>query len=167
MTRLPVGLVGLVIAGIFAAAMSASSAELAALSTASVIDFYRRFFRTEAPDAHYLLVSKLATGLWGLVACVAAIYAAELGSLIEVVNRFGSFFYGSLLGVFVLAIGVKRATSLGAFVGLLAGMAGVGVVASTTSIAFLWYNVVGTVAVVAVGILVSLFDRTVRRATTA
>ena len=63
------------------------------------------------------MVSKLATGFWGLVACVVAIYAADLGSLIEVVNRFGSFFYGSLLGVFMLAIGVKRATSRGAFVG--------------------------------------------------
>ena len=125
-TWLPVGLIGLVIAGIFAAAMSSISAELAALSTASVIDFYRRFFRVDAPDAHYLMVSKVATGFWGLVACVAAIYAAELGSLIEVVNRFGSFFYGSLLGVFVLAIGVKWATPLGAFIGLLAGMAAVG-----------------------------------------
>jgi SSS family solute:Na+ symporter len=154
-TQLPTGLVGLIIAAIFAAAMSSISAELAALSTASVIDFYRRYVRVDASDRHYLTVSKIATGLWGLFACVVAIYAAELGSLIEVVNRFGSFFYGSILGVFVLAIGVPRATARGAFWGLIAGMAAVAAVAYTTNVAFLWYNVVGVSVVVAVGLALS------------
>ena len=126
---MPVGLVGLIIAAIFAAAMSSIAAELNSLSTATVIDFYRRLWRTGASDAHYLTVSKLVTGFWGLVACVVAIYAANLGPLIDVVNRFGSFFYGSLLGVFVLAVAAKRATSRGAFWGLLAGMAAVALVA--------------------------------------
>jgi Na+/proline symporter len=139
--------------------MSSIAAELNSLSTATVIDFYRRFVRTEASDAHYLSVSKLITGFWGLVACVVAVYATNLGPLIDVVNRFGSFFYGSLLGVFVLAIGMKRATSRGAFWGLLGGMAAVALVARYTSIAFLWHNVVGVVAVVAVGMLVSLLGR--------
>jgi Na+/proline symporter len=129
---------------------------LAALSTATVIDFYRRHFRTEAPDAHYLFVSKIATGAWGIFACVVALYAGRLGSLIEVVNRFGSYFYGSLLGVFVLAIGTKRANGHGAFIGLLAGMGTVAIVARTTRISFLWYNVVGCVAVFVVGMIVSL-----------
>jgi Na+/proline symporter len=157
--RMPVGLVGLIIAAIFAAAMSSIAAELNSLSTATVIDFYRRLWKTDASDAHYLAVSKLVTGFWGLVACVVAIYATNLGPLIDVVNKFGSFFYGSLLGVFVLAIGLKRATSRGAFWGLLAGMAAVGLVARYSSIAFLWHNVVGVVAVVSVGMLVSLLDR--------
>jgi Na+/proline symporter len=83
-------------------------------------------------------------------------YAARLGSLIEVVNRFGSFFYGSLLGVFVLAIGTRRATGTGAFVGLIAGMAAVAWVAlRMPSISFLWYNVVGAATVVLVGLAVS------------
>src|SRR5688572_20961073 len=82
-TYLPVGLVGLIIAAIFAAAMSTISAELAALSTATVIDFYRRWIRREADDRHFLWVSRLATGFWGLFASVVAIYSAELGSLIE------------------------------------------------------------------------------------
>ena len=73
-------------------------------------------------------VASCATAFWGVFACVVAIFAAELGSLIEVVNRFGSFFYGSILGVFVLAIGWKRATGHGAFVGLIAGMGAVAVV---------------------------------------
>ena len=155
-TRMPIGLVGLMIAAIFAAAMSSIAAELNALSAATVIDFYRRHVRADAPDRHYLIVSRLATGAWGLVACVVAVYATTLGSLIEVVNRFGSFFYGSLLGVFVLAIGTKRATSLGAFVGLLAGMTTVAYVAIRyPEISFLWHNVVGVVAVVIVGLLIS------------
>ncbi len=155
----PAGVIGLIIAAIFAAAMSSISAELASLSTATVIDFYRRHFKKEAPDAHYLFVSKIATGCWGIFACIVAVYAGRLGSLIEVVNKFGSYFYGSILGVFVLAIATKRATGNGAFFGLLAGMATVAVVGNTTKISFLWYNVVGCVAVVIVGMLISLFDR--------
>jgi len=154
-TRMPVGLIGLMIAAIFAAAMSASAAELNSLSTATVIDFYRRHLRPDASDAHYLWVSKLATGLWGVVACTVAVYAVTLGSLIEVVNRFGSFFYGSLLGVFVLAIGTRRATGRGAFWGLIAGMCAVAAVAFGTRISFLWHNVVGAVVVVVVGMALS------------
>ena len=97
-THLPVGLVGLLIAAIFAAAMSSAAAELAALSTTTVIDFYRRYVNSGATDRHYLRVSKVATALWGVVATVFAVSAANLGSLIEVVNQVGSYFYGSLLG---------------------------------------------------------------------
>ena len=158
-TYAPAGVIGLIIAAIFAAAMSSISAELAALSTATVIDFYRRHFRPEAPDAHYLMVSKLATGFWGLFACAVALYAGRLGSLIEVVNKFGSYFYGSLLGVFALAIGTRRATGNGAFFGLLAGMVTVALVASYSKISFLWYNVIGCVVVVAVGMLLSLLGK--------
>jgi Na+/proline symporter len=154
--RMPVGLVGLIIAAIFAAAMSSIAAELNSLSTATVIDFYRRLWRTDRSDAHYLTVSKLVTGFWGLVACLVAIFSTNLGPLIDVVNRFGSFFYGSLLGVFVLAIGTKRATSRGAFWGLLAGMAAVALVARYSSMAFLWHNVVGVAVVVGAGLLISV-----------
>ena len=156
-THMPIGIVGLLIAAIFAAAMSTISAELAALSTATVIDFYRRFVRPVADDRHYLRVSRVATGFWGLFATGVAIWAAELGSLIEVVNRFGSYFYGSILGVFILAIGFRRATPAGAFVGLVAGMVCVGLAAKFTDVAFLWHNVTGAVAVVIVGLIVSLF----------
>ena len=154
-TQLPIGLVGLLIAAIFAAAMSSIAAELNALSAATVIDFYRRHLNTAASDRHYLRVSKVATGFWGIFASVTALYAANLGSLIEVVNTFGSFFYGSLLGVFVLAIGLKGATAAGAFWGLVGGMATVTAVAATTSVSYLWLNVVGTVAVFLVGSLIS------------
>jgi Na+/proline symporter len=157
-TRLPIGLVGLMIAAIFAAAMSASGGELSALATATVIDFYRRHLVKEATDAHYVAVSKGATLFWGLFACVVAMYAANQGSLIEVVNRYGSFFYGSLLGVFILAILTRRATATGAFWGLVVGMAVVLLVAFTTPIAFLWHNLIGALVVVVVGMAISLLQ---------
>jgi len=157
--HMPIGLPGLLVAAILAAAMSTIAGELSALSTATVIDFYRRFVRAEASDAHFLRVSRVATGFWGLFACVVAVWAAELGSLIEVVNRFGSFFYGSILGVFILAVGFPRATANGAFIGLLAGMAAVGWAASATSVAFLWHNVIGAVVVVIIGMAISLVTK--------
>ena len=162
LTQLPIGLIGLLIVAIIMAATDTIAGELNSLSTATVIDFYKRRMKPEAPDSHYLAVSKAATGVWGLFACGVAVWAAELGSLIEVVNRFGSFFYGSILGVFILAVGVPRANGHGAFVGLLAGMASVAWVASYTSVAFLWHNVVGAVVVVIVGLGVSLATAKVR-----
>jgi len=155
-TRMPVGLVGLLIAAIFVAAMSASGGELNALATATIIDFYRRHFVTSAPERHYVHVSKIATVFWGLFACVVAMQAAGQGSLIEVVNRYGSFVYGSLLGVFILAILTPRATARGAFIGLIAGMAAVLTVAIELPwIEFLWHNLIGAVVVVVVGLLLS------------
>ena len=154
--NMPMGVIGLIIAAIFAAAMSSISAELNALATATTFDFYRRHFSTEADDKHYVLVGRIATFFWGIFACIVAIYATNLGSLIEVVNKFGSFFYGSLLGVFVLAIGVRRARARGAFFGLLFGIASVWIASVYTDIEFLWFNVVGCVVTVAAGYLISL-----------
>ncbi|HEY3044796.1 MAG TPA: sodium:solute symporter [Vicinamibacterales bacterium] len=161
-TRMPIGLVGLMIAAIFAAAMSASGGELNALATATIIDFYRRHFVTQSTDQHYLMASKLATIGWGLFACVVAMFAANQGSLIEVVNRYGSLYYGSLLGVFILAILTKRATARGAFWGMIAGMTVVLTVAfspRTSSIAFLWHNLIGAVVVVVVGMAISYLQK--------
>jgi len=154
--NLPLGFAGVFLAAVLAAAMSSVAAELNSLSTATVVDFYQRHYKREESDAHFLAVSKWATALWGVFACVVATYAATLGSLIEVVNRFGSYFYGSILGVFILAM-LPRARALGAFVGLIAGMATVGIISwQIPSIAFLWHNVTGAVTVVAVGLLLSM-----------
>ncbi len=153
LSELPIGLAGLFIAGVIAAAMSSISSELNSLATTSVIDFYRRWVQPEATDAHYLKVSKGATALWGTFACVVATYAATLGSLIEVVNRFGSFFYGSILGVFLLAM-MPRAKGTGAFIGLIVGMGSVAAVTfGAPSISFLWHNVIGAGVVVFVGLV--------------
>jgi Na+/proline symporter len=158
LTELPIGLIGLLMVGILMAATDTIAGELNSLATATVMDFYKRWFRPTGTDAHYLLISRTATAFWGLFACGIAVWAAELGSLIEVVNRFGSFFYGSILGVFVLAIGFRGATGNGAFVGLIAGMTSVAWAATYTDVAFLWHNVIGVIAVVIVGAVVSLVD---------
>ena len=148
------------IAAIFAAAMSASGGELNALATATVIDFYRRHFVKHASDSHYVFVSKVSTFGWGLFACFVAMRAANQGSLIEVVNRYGSFVYGSLLGVFILAIATKRTTARGAFWGVVAGMAAVLTVAIELPwIAFIWHNLIGAVVVVTVGMAISYLQR--------
>ena len=154
--NMPMGIIGLLIAAIFAAAMSSISSELNALATASTIDFYKRHFRKYGSDRDYVVFGRIATFVWGIFACIVAVYATNLGSLIEVVNKFGSYFYGSLLGVFILAIVVKRARARGAFLGLLIGMASVGIASSYTDIEFLWFNVVGAVVTVAAGYLISL-----------
>ncbi len=159
-TALPVGLVGLWIAAIITAATDTIAAELNSLATSSVIDVYKRLYNPVAPDQHYLNVSKAATAFWGVFATIVAVYASTLGSLIEVVNRFGSFFYGSILGVFMLAILTRRATGTGAFVGLIAGMSAVAAVASgRPDISFLWHNVIGALVVFVVGMAISLGTR--------
>jgi Na+(H+)/acetate symporter ActP len=157
-TALPIGIVGLWIAAIITAATDSIAAELNSLSTASVIDFYKRLMKPSATDEHYLMVSRAATGFWGIFAGFVAVYASNLGALIEVVNRFGSFFYGSILGVFMLAILTRRSTGTGAFVGLIAGMSAVAAVAfGRPDISFLWHNVIGAVVVFAVGLTLSVF----------
>ena len=156
LTHLPIGLVGIFIAAVLAAAMNAIAAELNSLATTSVIDFYRRWFRNDGTDAHFLAVSRIATVFWGLMACTVALYAANLGSLIEVVNRFGSVFYGSILGVFLLAM-VPWARGTGAFIGLLSGMGAVlSVIVFYPAVSFLWHNVLGAMTVVIVGALLSI-----------
>jgi solute:Na+ symporter, SSS family len=155
--HLPIGLAGLFIAAVIAAAMNAISGELNSLATTTTIDFYRRWIRREASDAHFLAVSRTATGLWGIFACVVATYAVNLGSLIEVVNKYGSFFYGSILGVFLLAM-MPRAKANAAFVGLLIGMTAVySVWHWAPQVSYLWYNVVGATTVFIVGGVLSLF----------
>lgn len=156
---MPMGVIGLIIAAIFAAAMSSVAAELNSLATASTIDFYKRHFKPNGTDKEFVLFGRIATFFWGIFACIVAMYATNLGSLIEVVNTFGSFFYGSLLGVFVLAIGVKRARARGAFFGLLFGIASVWIASHYTKIEFLWFNVVGCVVTVVAGYLISLTVR--------
>ena len=152
---LPEGIVGLLIAVIFAAAMSSSSGEVNSLATVTVIDVYQRHIRPHATDRHYLWVSRLATAFWASYAVFFAQYAKKLGSLIEAVNLLGSLFYGSLLGVFVLAFWFRRVSGTGAFAGMLLGEAAIFAAFWFTGISFLWYNVIGCVVVIATGLAVS------------
>lgn len=153
--NMPIGVVGLIVAAIMAAAMSSVAAELNSLATASTMDLYRQHFNPNGSEQELLRFGRIATFIWGVFACIVATFATNLGSLIEVVNTFGSFFYGSLLGVFVLAFAVPSSRAVGAFYGLLFGIASVWVASLYTEIAFLWFNVVGCVVTVAVGYVLS------------
>ena len=157
--NMPAGLVGLIVAAILAAAMSSVAAELNSLSTATTIDFYARHVNPQGTDRELLRFARLSTFIWGLFSCIVATFVTNLGSLIEVVNTFGSFFYGSLLGVFVLAFAVPNANASGAFFGLLCGMLSVWAVSAFSNLAFLWFNVVGTCATVLAGGSISYLTR--------
>ena len=151
----PLGVVGLIIAAIFAAAMSSISSELNSLSATTLIDLYRRHWKRQSTEAHYVRVAKMGTAFWGVYAAVFASFAGGFGSLIEAVNSIGSLFYGSVLGVFVLAFGFPRATGNGAFIGLIVGEIAVIATSVFTGVSFLWYNVIGCLVVVGVGMAVS------------
>ena len=153
---LPAGLVGLVIGVIFSASMGSTSGEINSLATVSVIDIYRRFFVRHRSDRHYLTASRALTVFWGCYAMAFAAWGARgFGALIVRVNIVGSLFYGGLLGVFVLAFFCKKVGGTAAFWGVIAGEIAIFAVARFTDVSFLWYNVVGCVVVVLVGLAVS------------
>ena len=149
MHYLPAGLIGLVISAVFCAAMSSVASELNALSSTTVIDIYKRSIRPNETDGHYVKTSKIATVFWGLFALAFAKVAHRFApSLIELVNIVGSLFYGTILGVFLVAFYFKRLHGNAVFAGAIAAEAAVLYCAFATKIAFLWYNVVGCVVVI-------------------
>jgi Na+/proline symporter len=156
---LPVGIVGLVIAVIFAATMSASSGEINSLATVSVIDIYQRHFKKNAGDHHYLWASRWATLFWGVYAVVFAGWAQRLGSLIVAVNKVGSLFYGSLLGCFAIAFLFPRVRGTAVFTGMLAGEAAIFATSYYTDVSWLWYNVIGCAVVVATALALASLQR--------
>jgi len=159
MRYLPAGVVGLVLAVIFTASMSASSGEINSLATVTVIDIYKRHWNPNGTDHHYLNASRVATVFWGLFATIFATFAYDFGALIEAVNQVGSLFYGGLLGVFVLAFFAKKVGGTAAFYGVIAGELAIFTTARFTSIKFLWYNVIGSLVVIAVGLAISRAER--------
>jgi solute:Na+ symporter, SSS family len=157
---LPVGLVGLVLAAILSASMSSTASELNALASTSVIDIYKRVIKKDGSDRHYLIFSRIATLFWGAVAITFAEFAGQLGSLVEAVNQIGSLFYGTMLGIFLLAFYFKRVSGTPAFIGALIGEAAVIITWRTTEVAFLWYNVIGCLVAIGAALLLSpLFPR--------
>jgi solute:Na+ symporter, SSS family len=145
---LPAGLVGLILAAILSASMSSSAAELNALASVTVIDIYKRLGRRNAPERHYLLVSKLATVFWGLYAVAFAQFANHLGSLIEAVNIMGSLFYGTILGIFLIAFYFKKIHGHATFIAAIIAELAVLACYFFTKIPYLWFNVIGCVILV-------------------
>ncbi|HEY0173257.1 MAG TPA: sodium:solute symporter [Pyrinomonadaceae bacterium] len=152
---MPAGLVGLVLAAVFFASMSSTASEWSALAATTVVDIQRSLLKGDGSDRYYLISSKLATAFWGLFAVAFAQYAGQLGSLVEAVNRLGSLFYGTLLGIFLLGFYFKRVRGTAAFLGALAGEAAVLCCFFFTPLAFLWYNVVGALVVVSAALLIN------------
>jgi SSS family transporter len=153
-TFLPAGLIGLVLAAILSASMSSTSAELNALASTTVVDIYKRIFKKDGSKRHYLVTSKAATVFWGCYAIMFALFANRLGSLIEAVNILGSLFYGTILGIFLLAFYVKRVGGTATF--LAAIIAELLVIACFvfTDIPYLWYNVIGCVVLVLLALVI-------------
>jgi len=144
---LPVGLVGLVIAAVFSGSMSSMSGEISALGATTVVDLWRRLIGGSR-GLREVWVGRIATFAWGCFAMAFAEYAARLGSLIEAVNILGSLFYGTILGIFITAFYVKRVKGGTAFYAALVAEIGVLACFKFTGISFLWYNLIGCVAVV-------------------
>ena len=152
---LPVGLIGLILASILSASMSSSSAELNALASVTVIDIYKRAFKKKASDRHYLIASKLATVFWGVYAISFALFANRLGSLIEAVNILGSLFYGTILGIFIIAFCFKNIGGNATFIAALIAELTVLSCYFFTEIPYLWFNVIGCVVLIALAHLMN------------
>ena len=158
LSYLPVGMVGLLIAVIFSSSMSSKASELNALASTTVVDLYKRSIRRNKDDKHYLRATKFATVLWGLLAMAFAMFCSLFENLIQAVNIVGSLFYGAVLGVFAVAFFFKKIGGTAVFWAAilsevviltlyLLGEKGI------INIAFLWFNLIGCVLVIILGII--------------
>ena len=144
--HLPHGVIGLLVAAFFAAALSSKAAELNALGSTTTVDFYRHLLKREASDAHYVAASKWFTLLWGLVALAFALFANLVENLIQAVNIVGSVFYGVVLALFLMAFFVKRVGGTAVFWAALIAQTLVFILYSSLNISYLWYNFIGCAA---------------------
>ncbi|MCD6068222.1 MAG: sodium:solute symporter [Bacteroidetes bacterium] len=161
---LPTGMVGLLIAIIFLASMGSTASGLNSLASTTFIDFYRRFSKKESNEKRDLNISRFTTVLWGLFCLIVALYAGKLGNLIEAVNILGSLFYGTILGIFVVAFYLKRVDGTAVFYAALLAEAFVVIAWYFDLSAFLWLNVIGCLLVVIFSLLIKqlLSDRMIK-----
>lgn len=153
---LPSGLFGLLVAVILAAAMSSIASELNALGATTTVDFYKRVFRKDAPDGELLLASRAFTAFWGLVAVAFGSLASLLDNLIQAVNILGSIFYGTVLGIFLVAFFLKRVQGHAVFLAACVSQATVVALFFASDIGFLWFNVIGCVLVLVLASAIQL-----------
>ncbi len=155
MQYLPTGLVGLLIAIIFLASMGSTASGLNSLASTSFIDFYKRFSKKESTEKKDLFNSRLITVIWGLFCLIVALYAGKLGNLIEAVNILGSLFYGTILGIFVVAFYVKRVQGTAVFYAAIIAEILVVIAWYFELSAFLWLNVIGCFLVVLFSLVIN------------
>ena len=159
MKFLPVGLVGLLIAIIFLASMGSTASGLNSLASTSVIDIYKRHFFKHENEKKYLLVSRLFTLAWGIFCVMIALYASRLGNLIEAVNILGSLFYGTILGIFLVAFYLKKVKSQAVFYAAILTEAFIIYAWINDLTAFLWLNVIGCMMVVFISIILQVLTK--------
>jgi Na+/proline symporter len=168
MDNLPEGIIGLLFAVIFSAAMSSTASELNALGSTTTVDLYKRSFRKDGTDKHYLLSSKLFTAFWGLGAILFATYASLFENLIQAVNLLGSLFYGTILGIFMVGFFIKWVKGRAVFIAALISEAlillvhfknGEGLFGFVWEIGFLWYNAIGCIAVMLIAMIIQVISR--------
>ena len=151
---LPHGLIGLLVAAFFAAALSSKAGELNALGSTTTIDFYRHLSQQANGDGHYVRASRWFTAGWGIVAIGFALFAHLSENLIQAVNILGSIFNGVVLGLFLVAFFLRRVGGTAVFWGALTAQAFVVVLYCTLSISYLWYNVIGCAACMLLSLLI-------------
>ena len=165
MDILPKGIIGLLLAVIFSAAMSSTASELNALGSTTTVELYKRSIKEGASDKHYLLSSKLFTAFWGLGAILFATYASLFENLIQAVNLLGSLFYGTILGIFLVAFFMKWVKGQAVFIAALFSQAlvlfvhfsnGDVVDVNLWDIGFLWYNPIGCLTVMLFAAMIQL-----------
>lgn len=147
LNNLPAGLIGLLIAVIFLASWGSIAAAINSLSSTSMIDIYKRLWRKNETDLHYYKTSKWITVIWGLFCIATAMFASQLGSLIEAVNVLGSLFYGTMLGIFMVAFYMKKIGGRAVFIAAIVAEAGVISIYVADIVSFLWLNVIGCLLV--------------------
>lgn len=165
---LPHGLIGLLMAVIFSAAMSSTSSELNALASTTTIDFYKRMINDKGTDKQNLFMSRLFTVFWGILALLFAVFAAQLDNLIQAVNILGSVFYGPILGIFMVAFLLKFVKGNAVFIGAVIGEAIVIFLYFMTrsgdlGLGYLWLNLIGAVLVIGIAATVQLGLNTISK----
>jgi len=149
---LPSGLIGLLIAVIFSAAMSSTASELNALAATTTVDLYQRNVGQKS-DAHYVKASKGFTLAWGLIAIIFASVGNLFENLIQLVNIIGSVFYGTILGVFLVAIFIQHIKGKAIFWAAVLSEALIIILFSQDVVSFLWLNLIGAVLTVVLGLV--------------
>lgn len=150
---LPKGLIGLLIAIIFLASMGSTASALNSLASTTVIDIYKRLIRKDGSDHEYLQASRLATVFWGVICIIMALYASKIGNLLEAVNILGSYIYGTILGVFLVAFYLKQVNGRAVFLAAIVAEIAVILIGQQEWVAYLWLNVIGCLLVVLVALI--------------
>jgi SSS family transporter len=152
---LPKGLIGLLIAIIFLASMGSTASALNSLASTSVVDIYKRIVNPNATDQNYLNASRLATVFWGLVCIGMALYASRIGNLLEAVNQLGSYIYGTILGVFIVAFYLKKIKGTAVFIAAIITEAIICVLGYYNVTAYLWLNAIGAILLIIIAWIIN------------